>query len=193
MEESPRKEYSDDEELEELQQIVSALDLELGRITHRGSEANLVGLRSEHVVVSRRLDSRTWFVHDARYGVGNSAGHYRGPPGDQVEAAHRVLQIFAIPMGEVATERVVTEQGQVARHDREKQAVHLEDITEGKGVAWLTRAVEDRPVWDSSLLLGLTAAGGIGVHATPLARASRSCRRRSSSTRRPDGNELAGP
>jgi hypothetical protein len=65
-------------------------------------------------------------------------------------------------MSEVATERVVTEQGQVARIDREKQAVHLEDVTDGKGIAWLTREVEARPVWDSNLVLGLTAAGRIG-------------------------------
>ena len=86
MNDNRRRTYSDEEELEELKELAESLGLKLGKLTQSGSDANLVGLRSEHMLFSRRLDSRTYFVHDARYGVGREAGVHTGPKREHLEA-----------------------------------------------------------------------------------------------------------
>src|SRR5881227_2284745 len=56
------------EELKRMDQLASTLNINLGNVTNRGAERNMIGLKSDNVLFSRRNDSRTYFVEDKRYG-----------------------------------------------------------------------------------------------------------------------------
>jgi hypothetical protein len=157
-----RRTFSDEEELEELEELADRLGLKLGKLTQSGSDANLVGLRSEHLLFSRRLDSRTYFVHDVRYGVGREAGVHTGDEREHLEACRRILTALGIPLAEIGDEQVLVEQTQVAHVDPERQVVRKEEVREGRRLASLSRQLDGVPVWSSNMLLGLTADGGIG-------------------------------
>ena len=65
------QEYSDRAEMQEIERAArEILQLKFDKIVKSGAEANMIGIRSESVLFSRRLDSRTYFVHDERYGWG---------------------------------------------------------------------------------------------------------------------------
>lgn len=159
-EKGPRT-YSDEEELEELKQLADALGLKLGKLTHSGSDANLVGLRDEHLLVSRRLDSRTYFVHDARYGMGKKAGVHSGEE-EHLAAVRRILTALQIPDSEIGDEKVVTEQTQVAQVDTDRNVLNEEPAQAGRRLAFVSRQIDGLPVWSSTVTLGLTADGVIG-------------------------------
>jgi hypothetical protein len=159
--ENAQRTYSDEEELKELEELAERLGLKLDEVARSGSEANLVGLRSEYVLLSRRIDSRTYFVHDTRYGVGREAGAHTGPH-EHLEACRRILGVLGIPVAEIGDEQVLIEQMQVAQVDRDRKVVHREEVEEGRRVASLSRQFDGLPVWSSTMLLGLTEDGGIG-------------------------------
>lgn len=161
MSEDRDRRYSDEEELGELEELADRLGLRLGKVVRSGSDANLVGLQSEHVLFSRRLDSRTLFVHDVRYGIGREAGAETRAD-EHLEACRRIFRELRIPLTEIRHEQVLTERTQAAHVDRDRQVVHKEEIQDGRRLAALSRQVDGVPVWDSTMVLGLTARGGIG-------------------------------
>jgi hypothetical protein len=157
------RDYSEEAELNELRQIAEEVfGIKFDKITHRGSEANLVGIRSEHMLVSRRLDSRTYFVQDSRYGTSLESGVFHGSDEEYCERCRGILKGIGVSLSEIGKEVVVTEQTQVARIDNKTKTVHKEEVQKGKQFAQLSRAVEKLPVWSSGTVLGLTREKTIG-------------------------------
>lgn len=162
MNDKRRTRYSDQDELEELEEVAKALDLQIGKPTRRGSEANLVGMRSDHVLLSRRLDSRTYFVHDDRYGVGRERGTFAGSKRTYLSACRRIVRSLGLPLGEIGDSEVLTEQSQVAYLDPDRTTVHHERVLPGRRVVRLGRTVDGLPIWSSGAVIGLDAKGAIG-------------------------------
>jgi hypothetical protein len=155
--------YSDEAELEDLRRTAAEVfDLDFQEPVNAGSQANLVGIRSAHLLFSRRIDSRTYFVHDERYGMLGEAGAFQGPETEHLEACYRILDRLSIPRTEVASEAVLKEMTQVGQIDQETSRVLTEDPQEGKHIARLTRAIEGLPVWSSAMTLGLTRERRLG-------------------------------
>jgi hypothetical protein len=155
--------YSDEAELADLRRLAAEVfDLEFQEPVNAGSQANLVGIRSAHLLFSRRIDSRTYFVHDEHYGMLGEAGAFQGAETEQLEACHRILDRLSIPRTEVASEAVLKEMTQIGRLDQETSRVLAEEPQEGKHIARLTRAIEGLPVWSSGMTLGLTSGRGVG-------------------------------
>jgi hypothetical protein len=158
-----RRDYSDEAEIEQVRQVAEdALGLTFDRIVQSGSEANVVGIRSERVLFSQRLDSQTYFVQDSQYGMRRAAGVFKGSDEEQLETCHTILRRLRIPLSEIREENVLKEQTQVAQFDRVKGEIKLEEIEEGKNFVRILRQVRGLPVWSSSLILGLTSEKQIG-------------------------------
>jgi hypothetical protein len=154
--------YSDEAELEDVRRTAAEVfGLDFQEPVNIGSQANLVGIRSAHLLFSRRIDSRTYFVHDEHYGVLGEAGAFHGET-EHLDACHRILANLSIPRAEVASEAVLKEVTQVGRLDHEASQVLAEEPQEGKHIARLTRAVEGLPVWSSGMTLGLTRERRLG-------------------------------
>src|SRR5713226_1391575 len=158
-----RQDYSDETELQRVRQTAEdVLGLTFDRVIQSGSEANLVGIRSERLMFSQRLDSRTYFVQDSQYGLNREAGVFTGPDQEQLELCHTILQGLGIPLSEIREEVVRKEQTQVAQIDREKGSIRMEEIQEGKSFVSISRQANGLPVWSSNMLLGLTKEKRIG-------------------------------
>jgi hypothetical protein len=158
-------ECSPEAELEQLRRIAEdTFGVKFGKdkVVRSGSEANLVGIRTEHVLFSRRLDSRTYFVQDTRFGIGREAGVFHGVDKAHLKACRDILKRLKISTSEIANEMVVKEHLQAARVDHKTQTVHKEKVQEGKYFARLSRAVAKRPVWSSGMVLGLTKDQSVG-------------------------------
>ena len=73
------QDYSDAAELDDLERTArTALGISFDTTPVPEASHNMIGLRSKSILVSRRLDSRTYFVQDRRYGLGHPAGVFRG-------------------------------------------------------------------------------------------------------------------
>jgi len=149
--------YSDKAEMDDLLRTAAdVFGLDLEQPINAGSQANLVGIRTAHVLFSMRVDSRTYFVQDDRYGTDREAGAFNGPTTEYLDACHRMLERLGIPLAEVASETVLRETTQVGQFDRQTGRIRTEEPEEGKHIARLARAVERLPVWSSGMTLGLT-------------------------------------
>src|SRR5262245_30329092 len=132
--------YSDKGEIADLRRVAGdVLGLKLGKIVKSGSERNAVGIQSQHLLVSRRLDSRTYFVQDQRHGVGGEAGVFRGPANEQISICKKIFRTLGLPLSEIGDASVLREQGQVAQVDQQTRQVRIAEIQEGKHIVWLTR------------------------------------------------------
>jgi len=155
--------YSDAAEIKQIRQVArEVFGLKLGKIVQSGADFNLVGIKTEYVLVSHRLDSRTYFVHDTRYGTDRKAGVFRGSDREYTKICRNVLEGLRIPISEIAMEDILKEQTQVAEVNHGTQEVRMEEVQEGKYIARLSRQVEGLPVWSSSFMLGLTKDRNIG-------------------------------
>ena len=123
---------------------------------------NMIGLRSQSLLCSRRLDSRTYFVEDSRYGIGKPGGTCKRSASEQIKRARGILEQTGVPLDEIRAEEVLTEKLAVARVDRETGAVHPEQVQDGRAMVRMSRQSRGLPVWSSNLLLGLTEDEGIG-------------------------------
>jgi hypothetical protein len=139
-----------------------AFGLHFGEVVKSGSVANTMGIRTKEVLFSRRLDSRTYFVQDSRFGTGREAGCFRGTDEELLGAARKVLESIGIPSGEFGPVAVVQEHLQVASFDPVSKATKIEPPEKGDRFARIARCVGGVPVWQSSCLLGLTAGKQVG-------------------------------
>ncbi len=163
MSDEERNDCSEEGELQQLRQVAEKVfGLRFDKVLRSGSDANVVGMRSDHLLFSRRLDSRTYFVHDSRYGTGREMGVFKGSDQQQFEMCRRILEQLRIPLSEIGQQVVLTEQTQVASIDRETQTVQREAIEEGRHFVRLSRAVEQLPVWSSAMVVGLAQNRSIG-------------------------------
>ena len=126
-----------------------------------GTAANASGIRSRELVFSRRLDSRTVFAADDRYGHLGRAGAWTGADRTAVAACRKFLRAAHIPAKEVADMEVMSEWG--ATSERLSEDEHR--TTEPKllrKIGRARRAIEGVPVWSSYATVGLTAEGRVG-------------------------------
>lgn len=142
-------------EIARIMEIAEHLGVKVGNPERAGSEANFVGIRSPSALVSRRLDSRTWFVQDQPDTPRRSpADYFSGSDRALVSRGREVLKVLAIPFEEVAGEHVLRERTRAAGIDKGGK-MKLEDEVKGAKVLRIERAVEKCPVWSSGVTLRL--------------------------------------
>jgi hypothetical protein len=155
--------FSDKGEISDLRlKAASVFGLKFQKKVQVGSERNMVGIRSEHLLFSRRLDSRTYFIQNSQHGINDKAGVFRGSESKQIGRCKGILRTLRIPLSELDTVKILKEQTQVAQVNQETREVRIEEVQEGKHIAWVTRNIEGIPVWSSRLLLSLTQTMEIG-------------------------------
>ena len=153
---------SADEHTERLRELAARLGLDLAALKRSGTEGNTAGLQTEALLFSQRLDSRTFFVQNERFGITKEGGIFEGSDEELLEAARRATEALDVPGAEIAEASLLREQTQVGQLDPGTGTVQLEESQPGKRLASLSRQVEELPVWSSSLLLGLTRDREIG-------------------------------
>lgn len=141
----------------------NVLKLDLGRAPESGAARNLIGLRSDHLVFSHRLDSRTYFVQDNRYGVYNEGGVFQGSDEDFINRSREILRHLGVPENEIARAVVLQEKYQTGKVDPKTRKVSPGKIQDGRRMADLSRSVEGVPVFSSRVLIGLTRQARIGL------------------------------
>lgn len=157
------KDFSDKEEISNLRRMAAEVfGLKFQKKVQVGSERNMVGIRSEHLLFSRRLDSRTYFIQDSRHGINDEAGVFQGSERMQIKRGKDTLRALGIPLSEVDTVAVLKEQLQVAQVDQETRKARIEEVQEGKHIAWVTRKIDGIPVWSSRFVFSLTQTMGFG-------------------------------
>jgi hypothetical protein len=153
---------SADEQTERLRELAGRLGIKLDAVRRAGTEGNTAGLQTETMLFSRRLDSRTFFVQNERFGATREGGLFEGSDEELLEEARRVAKTLELPDTEIAEAVPLKEQTGVGRRDPDTGEVVLEEPGEGKRLASFSRDVRELPVWSSSLLLGLTRDREIG-------------------------------
>src|SRR4051794_13916218 len=96
-------------EMAAVRDLAESLGIQLGDVTRGGSQANVIGIQSEAVLFSQRLDSRTYFVQDTRYGPRQELGVWEADDEDYLEAARDIFERLRIPSHEIADARVLKE------------------------------------------------------------------------------------
>src|SRR5262249_48797424 len=91
------------------------LGLPFGDDPRTGAEQNLAGIRSSQALFSARLDSRTFFAQNERFGVDRPDGVFGGGDDELIESAVRIVERLGLPADEIAGRAAVTEQTQAAR------------------------------------------------------------------------------
>lgn len=155
--------YSDEAEIERIAELAREIfRLKLDRVERSGSQYNFVGFRSGEVLMSRRLDSRTYFVHDQRYGTYRPAGVFHGADEEMIKFGVELFRKLEIPTSEIADAIVFQENTQVAQFDSRTGKFDLEERQRGQKLGKFTRKIDDIPVFSSGLTLALTEGGDIG-------------------------------
>ncbi len=155
-----KQDYSDEALLEELHVLgAEAFGFEQQKVKKSGVERNAVGIRSETTLVSRRLDSRTFFVHDLRAGPGLPLGTFEGSDEELMARGRAILERVKIPAREQGRFRVLYESLQDAQI---RKGAEPSAPVKGQRMLVVARAVEGLPVFDSHLKLLLARAGQVG-------------------------------
>jgi hypothetical protein len=126
-----------------------------------GTAANVSGIRTKTLTFSRRLDSRTIFATDARYGVTGRAGAWTGDDRTVVSACRRILRSAKVPSKEVAAIDVLVEMGQVAERVSDEE-FRVEEPALLRKLGRVQRALDGVPVWSSYATVGLADSGELG-------------------------------
>ncbi|MFD0363675.1 hypothetical protein ACFQZZ_19680 [Nocardia sp. GCM10030253] len=146
-------------ELERLTGLAELLGLRIDGAS--GIVGNTVGIRSDDLLFSQRLDSRTYFVQNSAFGTGRGAD-YRGSDDALLAECDAVAARLGIPRDEVGERDIVREYAQVASYHGGTGIAAPEPAEPGVRYGRLRRRINGHPVWNSSCLLGLTSDGGIG-------------------------------
>ena len=151
-----------DEELGLLRKLAESLGVKLDNVVRAGTQGTVLGVQSESVMLSQRTDSRTVFIHDAKFG--DPANDATGQIADDeyLKLATTLLKPLQIPTKEIAERAVWKEQTQVAEFDQATGKAKMEAPVAGRRYAYFGRAIEGLPVWSSRLLLGMTADRRVG-------------------------------
>lgn len=155
--------YSDEAEINRLKQTAENIfRITFDKTLQSGSDYNAVGIKSEQILFSQRLDSRTYFIQDKRYGLDRGLGFFKGSDNAQLEMAHDILEKLNITQTEIAQQRVIKESTQEAQLDTNNNITQKSEVREGKNFVKIYRQIEERPVWSSNLILSLTEQKTIG-------------------------------
>jgi hypothetical protein len=151
-------------QLKQLEAVASRVfAVDPASIEERAQERNFLSFRSGGVVVSRRNDSRTFFVDDERYqGSRGAEDVMAGSDEELVRAARDVLGGLDIPEEEIAQARVLTEKLQTGQYDPAIQSYRPGEVRDGRRLIEMTRTVRSLPVFSSRALVGLTRDRRVG-------------------------------
>ena len=156
-------EYSDQAELASIQRMSAEVPhLNLGKLVQSAAEANMVGVRSERVTFSRRLDSRTFFAQNQGFGITREAGVFGGSDEELQKLAASVMSSLKIPAPEMGRVMVLQEKSQVAQVDPQTGKMRAEKEELGNRQVRIARSVEGIPVFSSHGVLSFTKGGDIG-------------------------------
>jgi hypothetical protein len=86
-------------EMSRVRDLAESLGIRFDTVIRSGSQANVIGIQSETLLFSQRLDSRTYFVQDAGYGPRQQRGIWGAGDEDYLDAAREVLERLQIPSG----------------------------------------------------------------------------------------------
>jgi len=162
------------ERMESVELVKAASEIAGFKIAKReyGGARNISGIRSSTLTFSRRLDSRTIFATDNRYGLLGKSGAWCGADKIALARCRKVMRAAGVPTAEIAEITIVSEFGAVAEHPAKGDFKHGEPQLLRK-LVHATRTVGNIPVWTSYVRLGLTAKGDVGMlelhwpHLTP--------------------------
>ncbi len=145
-------------EIEELREMASGMRIDLQKLQQVGWESNLLGIRAGKMLISRRTDSRTVFVHDnsPRRQVGYVADEH-----ELAEACREICGVLEIPWSEVVGPMLLSEMSRAASMGNGGE-FEMEEEQVAASVARLERSVDSLPVWSSGLTLRLADRGRIG-------------------------------
>jgi len=150
-----------DAEIAYIKSVADGLGLKVGEPARAGSEANLAGIRSKSVLISRRLDSRTWFVQDTPDQQKRAPGDYFNGTDRTIRArGSKAMEILGIPSDEIGEEFVLRESERTAQVDR-KGKISQGKEQKGAKVLRVSRVVCGCPVWSSNVVLRLAKDGRI--------------------------------
>lgn len=151
----PPVDSSDAAEAARLRSIATqVLRLRLEPNVELRSEANVIGFRSNNVLLSRRLDSRTYFVQDLRTDQ-EKIPPFKGTDQELLQYVRRIFGGLGIPLSEIAQQRVMQEQGQLAHLSRDTRKIELGTIQPGRRWANVSRQVDGVPVFSSRAVVEL--------------------------------------
>ena len=157
------KDFSDKAETEQITRVAKKiLGLKLGKIIRSGSEANAVGIQSEQILFSQRIDSRTYFVQDNKYGTIQKDGTFTGTDQEQIRLTRKIMRQLDIPLSEISEELIVQEHTQTAQVNQETGAVNKEEIQKGRKLTRISRQIDGFPVWSSNIVVGLNNKKQVG-------------------------------
>jgi hypothetical protein len=157
------KDFSDKAETEQINRVAKKiLGLKLGKIIRSGSEANAVGIQSEQILFSQRIDSRTYFVQESKYGTIQKDGTFTGTDQEQIRLSRKLIRQLDIPLSEIAEEVVVEEHTQTVQVNQETGAVNKEEIQKGRKFTRISRQIDGFPVWSSNIVVGLNNKKQVG-------------------------------
>jgi hypothetical protein len=149
----PKVGTSPDGDRQRLRRIAQELfQLDPGKIEREGSERNMAGVRSDRVLFSRRLDSRTYFMQDLVY-QGVVDAPFAASERELVRTTRSIAARLDVPAAEISGESVMTEQLQTARLDASTHRATPGQVSQGKRYVQLRRSVEGVPVFSSRALL----------------------------------------
>jgi hypothetical protein len=155
--------HSDDAEIRELRNIAEqGIGLRFDNILESGSSGNMKGIKSDHILFSQRLDSRTFFVKDDRYGSSREAGIFQGSHAEHLELGRMTLNKLGIPTSEILDEKVIEEKTQAAELQNGAQSIRLADVQKGRTLVRFSRQIDRFPIWSSSSIFGFTKDKQIG-------------------------------
>jgi hypothetical protein len=151
----PPLDSSDAAEASRLRSIATlVLRLRLEPDVELRSEANVIGFRSNTLLLSRRLDSRTYFVQDLRTNR-EKVSRFKGTDQELLQYVRRIFSRLSIPVTEIAQQRVMQEQGQLAHLNRDTSKIESGKIQPGRRWANLSRQVDGIPVFSSRAVVEL--------------------------------------
>jgi hypothetical protein len=151
-------------EVEQLRGLAEGvLGLRLGTIVQSGAAANVAGLRTANVSLSRRLDSHTYFAEDLSYGADKKAGVFEGPDEEMLARSAAILDGLKIRRDEIRDLVALQEHTQAGFFNDQTGRLEAQEVRQGRRYAEASRAVAGVPVFSSRAVVGLTRAGGVGL------------------------------
>jgi hypothetical protein len=155
--------YSDEAEIKQLEELgKEIIGLKIDKVVKSGSMANIVGIQADHISFSQRLDSLTYIVRDDRYGPGKVDGIFEGSKREHLELGRMILDKIGIPSSEILDQKLLQEMTQVAEIEKETKKIRIEEAQNGRGLAIISRQIDNFPVWPSNFILGITKEKQVG-------------------------------
>lgn len=158
-------------------QAMAAAEADFNRVTELARESgyislteepkieirgNLVGFRSQNVLFSRRLDSRTYFIHNSLYGTNPSVDVFPGSDQELQSYVSEVLDKMSIPAAEIKQISVLPVRRQSAHPDPHTGAMVKDPPRVANRSVLVSRQIKGLPVFSSRAMIHVTATRQVG-------------------------------